>query len=93
MLTPTVQVNHQLGSNLSSQGSRQTLKAAVQRCLFFHSTIINTIELKMVDFKNISRLEERVNQAVINRIIQVNENVQIWDENLKAGSEFAQNFI
>merc|ERR1719220_1300052 len=39
-------VNHQLGSNLSSQGSRQTLKAAVQR------------------------LEERVNQAVINRIIQ-----------------------
>jgi len=39
-------VNHQLGSNLSSQGSRQTLNAAVQR------------------------LEERVNQAVINRIIQ-----------------------
>ena len=25
------QVNHQLGSNLSSQGSRQTLNAAVQR--------------------------------------------------------------
>jgi len=39
-------VNHQLGSNLTSQGSRQTLNAAVQR------------------------LEERVNQAVINRIIQ-----------------------
>jgi len=39
-------VNHQLGPNLSSQGSRQTLKTAVQR------------------------LEERVNQAVINRIIQ-----------------------
>ena len=47
----------------------------------------------MIDFKNISRLEERVNQAVINRIIQVKENVQIWDENLKAGSEFAKNFI
>ena len=53
-----------------------------------HLSIINTIELKMIDFKNISRLEERVNQAVINRIIQVKENVQIWDE--KAGSEFAK---
>ena len=28
---PPLQVNHQLGPNLSSQGSRQTLKAAVQR--------------------------------------------------------------
>ena len=27
----------------------------------------------MIDLKNISRLEERVNQAVINRIIQVKE--------------------